>query len=69
MKPIKSDKKLGLKRITIANLSSDELRNARGGMLPGDGGGGGAHTASVCGGQCCDTDQFTNCASRPGICW
>ena len=66
MKPINSAKKLGLKRITIATLSSDQLRNAAGGMPPADGGG---HTASVCGGQCCDTDQFTNCASRPGICW
>lgn len=63
MKQNKSGKKLGLKRITIATLSNESLRNVAGGMP------GGAHTESVCGGQCCDTDGLTNCVSRPGICW
>jgi hypothetical protein len=64
MKQTKSGK-LGLKRITIATLSGDQLRGVGGGLPRSDSGA----TASVCGGQCCDTDHYTNCASRPGICW
>jgi hypothetical protein len=65
MKPNKPGKKLHLDRITVAVLTPSDLRSVAGGMPPRDG----THTASVCGTACCDTDQFTNCASRPGICW
>jgi hypothetical protein len=53
-------KKLGLNKITIATLSSSSLGAAVGGMRMA--------TNSVCGDQCCDSDRFTNCASRPAHC-
>ena len=52
-------KKLGLARITIATLSASSLGTVVGGM---------AGTQSVCADQCCDTDRYTNCASRPAHC-
>jgi hypothetical protein len=61
----KQGKKLELNRVTVATLSGSQLRGVGGGELPQPGG----HTYSVCADQCCDTDRFTNCASRPGICW
>jgi len=52
-------KKLGLNRITIATLSPSSLGAVAGGMLG---------TQSVCADQCCDSDRYTNCASRPVHC-
>jgi len=52
-------KKLGLQRVTIATLTTSSLGKAIGGM-PG--------TRSVCNEECCDTDRYTNCVSRPMHC-
>lgn len=52
-------KKLSLNRITIATLSASSLGAAVGGM---------AGTRSVCMEECCDTDRYTNCGSRPVHC-
>jgi len=65
MKPKHKIKKLSLNRTTIATLTAADLKAVQGGLPPQNGG----HTHSVCADQCCDTDQFTNCASRVGICW
>ncbi len=51
--------KLKLGKNTIAKLNMENAENVKGGMKP----------ESVRNGQCCDTDAFTNCVSRPGICW
>jgi hypothetical protein len=51
--------KLKLGKNTIAKLNVETVEKVKGGM----------RAESVRADQCCDTDAFTNCMSRPGICW
>jgi len=52
-----ASRKLQSVKNIIARLNDENKQMVKGGMK--------AHTHSVCGEQCCDTDQFTNCMSRP----
>ena len=58
-KTTSSSGKLKLGKSFIAKLNSEVSEKVKGGRP----------RESVQVGQCCDTDAFTNCASRPGICW
>lgn len=55
--------KLKLGKNLIARLNVTDKQAVKGGMRRL------AFTDSVCGEQCCDTDHYTNCASRAGVCW
>lgn len=61
MKKVNANAKLKLGKRIIAKLNESDKNLVKGGLR--------AVSRSVCGDQCCDTDGFTNCASRVGICW
>jgi hypothetical protein len=54
-----SSKKLGLSKITVANLSTTQLENVAGGQFPVD-----FTLRSVCAEQCCGSDINAQCRTQ-----